>query len=153
MDEHIQLLEGKEMLFDNDFVDDNLNDISWYCQKHINYAIREAGDLLDMEYNITGAAKSDNSKRLTSQAVEKRSLKHTYSKRPLFIRSFLYFLYRYLYKGGFLEGKEGFIFSFIQGWWYRTIVDMKVYELKKESGGDSDKIKKILESKYHISLN
>lgn len=152
MDEHIQLINGREILFENDFVDHNLNDISWYCNKHINYAIREAGDLLDIEYNITGASITDGSKIITKQAVEKRALKHRYAKKPLFFRSFLYFLYRYFYKGAFLEGKEGFIFTFIQGWWYRTLVDMKVYELKQESGGNPQKIMDILKSKYHISL-
>lgn len=152
MDEHIQLLEGKETVFENDFVDDNLNDISWYCQKHINYAVREAGDLLDIEYNITGAAQTDRDKHITAQAIEKRDLKHKYARKPLFLRSFLYFLYRYLYRGAIFEGKEGFLFSFIQGWWYRTLVDFKIYELKKLSGGDVTKIKQILESKYHVNL-
>lgn len=152
MDEHIQLIECKDILFDNDFVDDNLNDISWYCQKHINYAIREAGDLLDMEYDITGAAGEDQERKLTQQAISKRNKKHKYARQPLFLRSFVYFLYRYFLKGAFLDGKEGFLFSFIQGWWYRTIVDIKVYELKRDSGGDPDKIKKILKSKYKVSL-
>lgn len=152
MDEHIQLLEGREVVFENDFVDDNLNDISWYCNKHINYAVREAGDLLDMEHNITGAALSDGERALTAQAMEKRAKKHKYARQPLFFRSFVYFLYRYLFKGAILEGKEGFLFTFIQGWWYRTIVDMKIYELKRDSGNDPEKIKAILENKYHVSL-
>lgn len=152
MDEHIQLLQGKEILLDNDFVDDNLNNISWYCNKHINYAVREAGDLLDIEYNLTGAAESDSKKHLTAQAIDKRAKKHKYAKQPLFLRSFLYFLYRYIAKGAFLEGKEGFIFTFIQGWWYRTLVDMKVYELKKESGNNPERMKQILQSKYNVAI-
>lgn len=152
MDEHIQIIEGNEILFDNDFVDDNLNDISWYCNKHINYAIREAGDLLDIELDITGAGSTDNNKQITPQAIEKRRLKHSYVKKPLFLRSFMYFLYRYFLKGACFEGKEGFLFTFIQGWWYRTLVDFKVYELKRDSGGDKHKISQILESKYHVSL-
>lgn len=152
MDEHIQLLEGEECIFENDFVDDNLNDISWYCNKHINYAVREAGDLLDIKYNITGASKTDNNKHLTEQARAKRDKKHKYANQPLFLRSFFYFLYRYFVKGAFLEGKEGFLFSFIQGWWYRTLVDMKVYELERESNGNPDKIKSILKNKYNVAL-
>lgn len=152
MDEHIQILEGKEILFHNDFVDHNLNDISWYCVKHINYAIREAGDLLDIEFNITGAANTDDVKHLTKQAIWKRATKHKYAKQPLFLRSFLYFLYRYIIKGAFLEGKEGFLYTFIQGWWYRTLVDFKVYELKQYSKGDPTKIVEMLKNKYHVSL-
>lgn len=152
MDEHIQLLEGSEIMFDGDIVDDNLNDISWYCNKHIKYAIREAGDLLDIKYNITGASTTDRDKNITQQAHKKRSVKHKYAKQPLFIRAFAYFLYRYFARGAFLEGKEGFLYSFIQGWWYRTLVDLKIYELESESNGNPEIIKKILETKYNISL-
>lgn len=152
MDEHIQLTSGKEVMFEHDFVDHNLNDISWYCNKHINYAVREAGDLLDIEMNLTGAALTDDCKCLTPQALEKRNKKHRYVKQPLFFRAFIYFLYRYFLKGAVLEGKEGFLFSFIQGWWYRTIVDFKVYELKRDSDGNPEKIKEILQNKYHVSL-
>lgn len=152
MDEHIQLTSGREIMFEHDFIDHNLNDISWFCVKHINYAVREAGDLLDIELNLTGAAMTDNDKHLTPQALEKRKKKHKYAKQPLFLRAFIYFLYRYIFKGAFLEGKEGFLFTFIQGWWYRTLVDFKVYELKKDTNGDPEKIKEILQSKYHVSL-
>lgn len=30
-----------------------------------------------------------------------------------------------------MDGKEGFIFAFIQGWWYRMLVDAKILEAKK----------------------
>lgn len=152
MDEHIQLTSGKEVMFEHDFVDHNLNDISWYCNKHINYAVREAGDLLDIELNLTGAALTDDCKNLTPQALEKRKKKHRYVKQPLFFRAFVYFLYRYFFKGAVFEGKEGFLFSFIQGWWYRTIVDFKVYELKRDGNGNPKNIKEILQNKYHVSL-
>ena len=105
MDEHIQLLEGHAIEFDNDFCDHNLNNLSWFCHKHVDYAIREAIDLLDIEYNLTGAAASDNGKQISKQAERKRSRKHSYAKKPLFWRSFAYFCYRYFMKGACLEGK------------------------------------------------
>ena len=60
MDEHIQLLEGESIEFDYDFCDENMHDVSWFCHKHVDYAIREAVDMLDIELNLTGAAISDN---------------------------------------------------------------------------------------------
>jgi hypothetical protein len=69
---------------------------------------------------------------LGSQERRKRWIKENfYSKMPLFIRSFLYFLYRYFFRFGFLDGKEGLIFHFLQGFWYRFLVDAKIYEYKK----------------------
>ena len=99
MDEHILLTEGRAVEFEHDFCDHNLNDLSWFCHKHVNYAIREAVDLLDIEYNLTGAAETDENKGISRQALSKRMKKHKYARQPLFWRSFAYFCYRYFFKG------------------------------------------------------
>ncbi len=152
MDEHIQLTEGRAIDFDNEFADDNLNNLSWWTQKHVGYAIREAVDLLDMEYDLTGSARADEGKQLNDQALAKRMRKHKYARQPLFWRSFAYFAYRYFLKLGFLEGKEGFLWHFLQGWWYRTLVDAKVFEIKKACGDDKELIRRHLLEKYNIKI-
>jgi len=55
-------------------------------------------------------------------------------------------------RGGFLEGKEGFLWHFLQGWWYRTLVDAKVWEIKRESGGDREKMLELLRGKYGMKI-
>ena len=150
MDEHIQLEEGEAIEFEHGFVDDNLNDISWWTQKHVGYAIREAADLLDIEYDLTGNAKEDSQRHINEQARSKRMKKHKFAKAPLFWRSFAFFVYRYFFHLGFLDGKEGFLWHFLQGWWYRTLADAKVYEIKKACGKDKEKIKAYLKEKYNI---
>lgn len=150
MDEHIELLDGASMTFEHDFVDHNLNNLSWWAQKHVNYAIREAAELLDVEYNITGT--NSLARHLSPTTLHKRNLKLKYARQPLFWRSFAYFCYRYFFKLGFLEGKEGFLWHFMQGWWYRTLVDAKIYEIKKACGNDKEKIKTYLQEVYNIVL-
>lgn len=152
MDEHIQLLEGSAVEFEHDFCDHNLNDLSWFCHKHVNYAIREAVDLLDIELNLTGAAETDDNKEISKQAIAKRMKKHKYAQQPLFWRSFAYFCYRYFFKGACLDGKVGFIWTFLQGWWYRTLVDAKVFEIKKACGNDKEKIRRHLKEHYQIEI-
>lgn len=152
MDEHIQLLRGKMIDFEGEFADDNLNDLSWWTKKHVGYAIREAVDLLDIEYDLLGVAKDDCDKILTKDAHVKRMKKHSYAKQPLFWRSFAYFCYRYFFKFGFIEGKEAFLWHFLQGWWYRTLCDAKVYEIKKACGNDREKIKIHLKKHYGINI-
>lgn len=152
MDEHIQLTEGRTVEFEHDFCDHNLNNLSWFCHKHVNYAIREAVDLLDIELDLTGAAESDNGKEISPQALAKRMKKHQYARQPLFWRSFAYFCYRYFLKGACLDGKVGFIWTFLQGWWYRTLVDAKVFEIKRQCGNDKEKIKALLRREYGIRL-
>lgn len=148
MDEHIVLSDGKTMEFDYDFCDHNLNNISWFCKKHVDYAVREAAEMFDLEFNFSGHSHDDAS--LTEQAKEKRLKKLSYARKPLFWRSFAYFIYRYFLKGGWRDGKEGFIFTFLQGWWYRTLVDAKIYEIKKKCGNNPEQIKDLLQSEYNI---
>ena len=147
MDEHIQLKEGTAMEFDYDFVDHNLNNLTWWTTKHNGYAIREAIDLLDIELNLSDIVKANE---LVGQASRKRNKKLSYAKKPLFIRSFAYFIYRYLFKLGFTEGKEGFLWHFLQGWWYRTLVDAKIFEIKKACGNDKGKIVDYIWDHYRI---
>ncbi|GIW68005.1 MAG: glycosyl transferase [Candidatus Parcubacteria bacterium] len=151
MDEHIVLLEGSSVEFENDFVDHNLNNLNWWTSKHNGYAIREAIDLLDIELGLI-ENKNVNVK-LSPQAETKRRRKYKYAKQPLFVRSFLYFLYRYVFKLGFLEGKEGFLWHFLQGWWYRTLVDAIIFEIKMKCGNDKEKIKNYILKEYGIDVS
>ena len=43
-------------------------------------------------------------------------------------RAHWYFIYRYIIRLGFLDGKPGLIYHFLQGYWYRFLVDAKLYE-------------------------
>ena len=115
MDEHLRITEGRTEEYENDFCDHNLNNISWFCRKHVNYAIREAAEMLDLEYNLSDFASEGTTNGLGEQTLEKRQKKLKYACQPLFWRSFAYFLYRYIIRGAWREGKEGFIFTFIQG--------------------------------------
>lgn len=153
MDEHILLTEGHAVEFEHDFCDHNLNNLSWFCHKHVNYAIREAADLLDIELNLNGEVETDSNKQIGLQALTKRMKKHKYAKHPLFWRSFAYFCYRYFLKGGYLDGKVGFIWTFMQSWWYRTLVDAKIYEIKQRCGNDKEKIIRYFLDEYNIRLS
>ena len=67
-----------------------------------------------------------------SQAERKRWVKYmVYYKTPLLRRAHWYFLYRYFLRLGFLDGREGLVFHFLQGYWYRFLVDAKLLEHEK----------------------
>ena len=36
------------------------------------------------------------------------------------------------FKLGFLDGFRGFVWHFMQGWWYRMLVDVKCYEFERK---------------------
>ena len=111
MDERL-IVDGKVIDFDGAFYDDNLNGMAWWKNKHRGYAKREA------EQAIAG----------TSQDPRKAS----YYKLPRYVRAVMYFCVRYFPKGGFLDGKAGWMWNFWQGLWYRWIVDAEIGRLMKE---------------------
>jgi glycosyltransferase involved in cell wall biosynthesis len=63
-----------------------------------------------------------------------RSLKRLYYRLPGGLRSIAYFLYRYVLRLGFLDGREGFYFAFLQALWFRVLVDAKVHEARGAGG-------------------
>lgn len=153
MDEHIQLLEGYAVDFEHDMVDENLNNLSWTLHKQVNYAIREAIDLLDIEINFTGIGKMDKNKYIGKQSHYKRLMKHKYVRMPLFWRAFVFFCYRYILHGGFKDGRIGFLFHFMYSWWYRMLVDAKILEIRKACGRDKEKIKEYIWKNYNIDID
>lgn len=162
MDEHLVLNEGHTLLLDHDFCDHSLVDLSAYCTKHLLYARREAAELLADAYGLERTSGMPEGAHIMGrQAMEKRRKKHSYSRLPLFWRSFAYFCYRYILKGGFLDGKEGFLFAFIQGWWYRTVVDAKILECRKyikaaqlppHSEAEKAAVRTFIRRRWNISL-
>ncbi len=139
MDEHMVLKEGVAgYIMEGDFIDDNKKPLGFWINKHNNYAYREAVEALNLKYNFLEREKEKNFG--TQEAIEARKKKESfYLKRKIFLRSFLYFFYRYFLKIGFLDGKEGLIFHFLQGLWYRFLIDAKIYEMEKKIKKNMDK--------------
>jgi len=123
-------LLDEQMICDNaetvkinlDIIDDNLNNLTMWIAKHNNYSNREAisnDGMNKIESNFFG-----------SQPERLRWLKtNIYEKTPLFLGPFAYFIYRYFFRLGFLDGKEGLIWHFLHALWYRFLVDAKKYEM------------------------
>jgi hypothetical protein len=57
-------------------------------------------------------------------------LKQLWFHLPLYVRPVLYFLYRYFLQLGFLDGKQGTIFHFLQAFWFRLLVDINLDEMR-----------------------
>lgn len=150
MDEHLKVLDGRTVTFENKFVDASLLTISQFIEKHNGYSTKEAIQLLDAEYGLTDWKDSDNV--YADEVVAKRAQKARYAKMPLFWRAFAYFIYRYIFKLGFLDGKEGFCWDFFQGLWYRMLVDAKVYEVKKACGNDKEKMRRYVNDAFGVKF-
>lgn len=131
MDEHIYLKSGKSVELKNDSLHFDYKDLSSWIDKHNNYSTKEAVDFL----SCTGE-KSDY-RKLNKSASIKRFVKYNiYYKLPMVFRPLIYFLYRYIVRLGFLDGKEGLIFAVLQAFWYRFLVDAKIYEARQKCANE-----------------
>lgn len=146
------LKKGKTIHFKNDIVDHNLNNLTWWTTKHNTYATKEAVDLLNNIYTFMNYDEVEP-KLFGSQIQRKRWLKLRYAKLPLFLRPFLYFHFRYIFQGGFLDGRAGFIWHFLQGLWYRFLVDAKINEIYHRAGKDKQNILEYIEKQYGIKFD
>lgn len=131
MDEHMILSEGTTVNFKHDLCDNNQKDLEWWTAKHNWYSNRE---VLDHQMTLKNEmdASLENGGESSGQAAMKRKVKNGgYYKLPKFWRAHIYYIYRYYFKLGFLDGPEGKIFHFLQAYWYRFLVDAKMYQCEK----------------------
>ncbi len=145
MDEHI-MVNGKTIVSNIDVIEANYDrqkNIHLWTTKHNNYSTREAIECILQKYNLQ---KIGTVADITGgKTKKKRWLKENfYNKLPLFIRPLLYYIYRYFFKLGFLDGKEGLIFHFLQGFWYRFLVDVKIFEIEKRAKDEKRPIQEII---------
>lgn len=150
LDEHIDIGEGKAVDLPYEIVDDSKITIAQWVNKHNNdYSIKEALELIHQEIGLFDRGKI----HLDINAQKKKKLKEKYVSMPKYWRCFVWFFYREIVKQGFLDGKEGFLWNFFQGWWYRMLVDAKVDEIYKNCGKDKDKIAKYVLDKYNLDIS
>ena len=122
MDEHAVVTGAVEKL-NGDLIHYDYKGLDEWLNKHIAYTHRE----LLMYAELL----SDNNTE--SKQKKKRGF---YYRLPLFLRARLYYWYRYYFQLGFLDGREGKIFIYLQAYWYRFLVDAKIYEQGRMLSGD-----------------
>jgi glycosyltransferase involved in cell wall biosynthesis len=148
MDEHI-VVDGEVRHIDADIVDDNRNGLTWWIDKHNGYATREVIDIV-----LAGDSQERQSDfHLSAQARFKRWIKASvYNRLPLGVRPGLYFFYRYIIRLGFLDGRQGLIFHVLQGYWYRFLVDAKLFEVKAFSAKKGVSEREAIEILYGVKV-
>lgn len=129
MDEHI-IVDGPLIAFAGQIIDDNRNSLDWWTTKHNSYASREVIDILNQELGFL-PQDALTAKDTGRQAAIKRFIKEKlYARMPLGARAAVYFLSRYVVRGGFLDGRQARAFHVLQGFWYRYLVDTKLAEVR-----------------------
>jgi glycosyltransferase involved in cell wall biosynthesis len=138
------LAKGLDMV---DVVSDNLKD---FCQSHLKWAAFEALEIISSE-----TKKGEVEESLSGSPIEKRRWmkNNVFQKTPLLWRSLFYFCYRYFVRLGFLDGKKGLIFHFLQGFWFRFLVDSIVIEIKDKQSKGEKTLSEIASENYGVDIN
>lgn len=130
-DQHfVQFAPGNiEVIRHADIINVVSESITAFTAQHNKWATFEAEEIVRSQNQSEGVV----SARFFGTPIERRRWLKTnlFMKSPLFVRPVAYFIYRYFFRLGFLDGTPGLIFHFLQGFWFRFLVDAKVYELNQ----------------------
>jgi glycosyltransferase involved in cell wall biosynthesis len=128
-DQHF-LVDGDTLTLEVDLLEMTATSLFLWTARHNQWAQLEAGQLL------SGSREqhphSVQPKLIGTPIERRRWLRYRlYGNSPPFLRAFLYFIARYLFRGGFLDGIPGLIYHVLHGFWFRFYVDACCYELRK----------------------
>ena len=111
------------------------DDFSFWVRKQDLFSFRLA---VEEEVRRRGLLEWEGEKGIFGNSdMRIKSLRDIWLRFPLFVRPFIYFIYRYFFALGFLDGIGGFIYHFQQGLWLRMVVDMKILEIRRMQLTDS----------------
>lgn len=122
-DQHFLLTSGTTAQLPGTMIDDIRMPLTEWTARHNRWADAEVAELNSRE--SYGRIQPD---ARGNPAQRKRFFRHQYDRTPLFIRPFVLFIYRYFFRLGFLDGIEGLIFWVLQSFWFRFLVDAKIWE-------------------------
>jgi glycosyltransferase involved in cell wall biosynthesis len=128
-DQHFKV-DGDIIKLKGDIIDLITESLSTFTLRHDKWSNLEAYE----QFHESAKNNDTISGSLTNKnpIAQRRYLKNLYESFPLFVRPFIYFFIRYFLRLGFLDGKRGLIFHFLQCFWFRFLIDAKIYELKKQ---------------------
>jgi len=129
MDHHFHVA-GQTGRLRGDLIEQNKKEeaISFWLLKHVRYAELLAAEELLRERGAEAVTPPSIAGHPDQRVAW---LKRRWYTLPRYLRPTVYFLYRYFIRLGFLDGKEGFVFHVLQGFWLRLIVDVNLDELER----------------------
>lgn len=132
-DQHFKVT-GKTQVLKTDIIDIITDSLSNFTVRHNHWAALEAQYQIEQQQKkmVDNTGKLVQPRLFGSPMERRRYLKKKYEAFPLFLRPVIYFTVRYFFRLGFLDGKPGLIFHFLQAFWFRFLIDAKIYELRKE---------------------
>ena len=103
--------------------DKNVNNLTEWISLHNKWSSLAAKDKINKNNKLV-------SPNLFGNAIERtRFIKNIIFLLPLGLKGFFLFMIKYFILFGFLDGKKGFIYCFLNAFWFHTLIDAKKNEL------------------------
>jgi glycosyltransferase involved in cell wall biosynthesis len=122
-DQHFLVTSGTTGSLPGAMVDDIRMSLTEWTTRHNRWADGEVAEI-DNQTTVGRLHPDPHG----NPAERKRFLRQKYNRLPLFVRPFALFIYRYFFRLGVLDGTEGLIFWVLQTFWFRFLVDAKLWE-------------------------
>jgi glycosyltransferase involved in cell wall biosynthesis len=122
-DQHF-ILNGRARRISAPMIDDNRMSLKEWTDRHNRWSDAEVQEILHPTTEGIIQAKL----RGGTPMQVKRAMRKLFLRVPIFVRPVVFFLYRYVFRLGFLDGKAGLIYNVLQTFWYRFLIDAKLYE-------------------------
>lgn len=147
-DEHM-IIDGLIENSNLDIIDNNINNITWWTDKHNRFAIREMIEFFSQKERV----KENNHFKLSKKTKTMKNIKFKiYYRFPMFLRALVFFIYKYFLRLGFLGGWQGFIWCFLQSFWYRILVDIKILEINNIMKKNNFTFKEAVKKEYGVEI-
>ena len=129
-----------------DIIDTVMENWQTFTIGHARWAVFEAIEQIAKSGTDAGNVKAS----LFGSPIEQMRWWKTrvFQKTPPFLRALLFFIYRYFFRLGILDGMTGLAWHFLQGFWFRFLIDAVVLEFKTKMKKQGLTLDEIVEKEY-----
>ena len=129
VNEHL-IVDGPVGYLTQDLIHEDRRPLEHWMNKHIHYAREEAKELLRSD----AGGDRVNGSLLKGQVERNRLLRQVFWNRlPPLVRPAIYFAYRFVLRGGFLDGPIAYGYHFLQAFWYPTLIDILYLRMRRDA--------------------
>lgn len=125
-----QTVAGRIADLKGDLIDENLKGIHEWFARQNRYSTKDA----EFEVESAGTPVGFDSLFSSDALTRRAALKRLAARIPG--RGVAYFLYVYLWRGGFRDGRDGFVFCVMRAM-YQAEVAVKAYDLRRRTGASA----------------
>ncbi len=122
-------------------VHDDHHSVCHWVEKQMPRIVIDARMAVERSTSAHPGTRADSSSPVTIEGGRNRWFRQKVARVPGPLRPFAQFFYRYIVRGGFLDGWQGFLYHFLLQFWYPLMVEAVATELRyRQSTASTSKL-------------